>query len=65
MVWPVFYKVNPSDVRKHRGSFGDALAKLEGKYKDDIKNVHKWRKALTEAANLSGGLWEYKFLSFP
>ncbi|KAB2602464.1 TMV resistance protein N-like [Pyrus ussuriensis x Pyrus communis] len=54
MVWPVFYKVNPSDVRKHRGSFGDALAKLEGKYKDDIKKVHKCWKALTEAANLSG-----------
>ncbi|XP_034200253.1 TMV resistance protein N-like [Prunus dulcis] len=51
LVIPVFYKVKPSDVRNHRGSFGDALAKMECKYKDKVK---RWRAALSDAANLSG-----------
>ncbi|CAL9028628.1 unnamed protein product [Prunus brigantina] len=29
LVIPVFYKVNPSDVRNHRGSFEDALANMD------------------------------------
>ncbi|KAM5552742.1 disease resistance protein RUN1-like [Rosa sericea] len=52
----VFYKVDPSDVRKQTGAFGDAFAKLDQcKYKD---SMGKWRKALEEAANLSG--WTYE-----
>ena len=27
---PIFYNVHPSDVRNHRGKFGEALAKHEG-----------------------------------
>ncbi|XP_052305401.1 disease resistance protein RUN1-like [Populus trichocarpa] len=42
IVIPVFYKVDPSHVRNQTGSFGDAFARL-------IK-----KKALTDAANLSG-----------
>ncbi|XP_061992762.1 disease resistance protein RUN1-like [Rosa rugosa] len=52
MVRPVFYKVDPSDVRNQKGSFGEAFAKLDQcRYKDSIG---KWREALSEAANLSG-----------
>ncbi|XP_060671071.1 disease resistance protein RPV1-like [Ziziphus jujuba] len=29
LVWPVFFYVDPSDVRNHRGSFGVALAQYE------------------------------------
>ncbi|KAH0974662.1 hypothetical protein GBA52_016561, partial [Prunus armeniaca] len=54
LVIPVFYKVNPSDVRNHRGSFGDALANMERKYKDEMDKVKKWRAALSQAAALSG-----------
>ncbi|XP_061990800.1 disease resistance protein RPV1-like isoform X1 [Rosa rugosa] len=50
MVRPVFYKVDPSDIRNHRGSFGQALCK----FKDNMEKVEKWKKALSEAANLSG-----------
>ncbi|BFG15437.1 hypothetical protein CerSpe_017110 [Prunus speciosa] len=53
-VIPVFYKVNPSDVRNHRGSFGDALANMERKYEDEMDKVKKWRAALAQAAALSG-----------
>ncbi|XP_016647965.1 PREDICTED: TMV resistance protein N-like [Prunus mume] len=52
LVIPVFYKVNPSDVRNHRGSFGDALDIMECKYKDNMEN--RWRAALSQATNLSG-----------
>ncbi|BFG15414.1 hypothetical protein CerSpe_016890 [Prunus speciosa] len=54
LVIPVFYKVNPSDVRNHRGSFGDALANMECKYKDNMEKVNRWRAALSQATNLSG-----------
>ncbi|VVA38423.1 PREDICTED: TMV resistance [Prunus dulcis] len=53
-VIPVFYKVNPSDVRNQRGSFGDALAYMECKYKENMQKVNKWRAALSQVASLSG-----------
>jgi hypothetical protein len=52
-VLPVFYKVDPSDVRNQNGKFGEALAKHEDKLKDNMK-VQRWRMALSEAGNLSG-----------
>ncbi|KAK9910999.1 hypothetical protein M0R45_034929 [Rubus argutus] len=57
MVCPVFYKVDPSDIRHHRGSFGDALANHEHKFNCNMERVKKWRAALSEAANLSG--WHF------
>ncbi|BFG20680.1 hypothetical protein CerSpe_069540 [Prunus speciosa] len=55
IVWPIFYKVDPSDVRKRKNSFGDAFNGLiESKFKDNEEKVVIWRKALTKAANLSG-----------
>ncbi|XP_030958721.1 TMV resistance protein N-like [Quercus lobata] len=52
-VLPVFYNVNPSDVRNQKGKFGKALAKHEEKFKDS-KKIQRWREALREAANISG-----------
>ena len=49
---PVFYKVNPSEIRKQNGKFGDALAEHEKNM--DNKKVKRWRNALQEAANISG-----------
>ena len=54
LVLPIFYKVNPSEICKQDGEFGIALAKHEEKFKDDIEKVWRWRKTLTEAANLAG-----------
>ncbi|KAK9200606.1 hypothetical protein WN944_015804 [Citrus x changshan-huyou] len=54
MVVPVFYHVDPSDVRKQNGTFGDAFVKHEKQFKDVPEKVQKWRAALTEASNLSG-----------
>ncbi|XP_021986941.2 disease resistance protein RPV1-like [Helianthus annuus] len=52
IAYPVFYDVDPSDVRKQRGPVGEALAKHTN------KEIGKWREALTEAANLSG--WDLR-----
>ncbi|KAH9783028.1 Disease resistance-like protein DSC1 [Citrus sinensis] len=54
MVVPVFYHVDPSDVRKQTGSFGDAFVKHEKQFKGIPEKVQKWRVVLTEASNLSG-----------
>lgn len=51
LVFPIFYDVEPSDVRNQSGSFGEAFAKHEEHRKD---KVQRWRAALTEAANLPG-----------
>ncbi|KAK3200037.1 hypothetical protein Dsin_023452 [Dipteronia sinensis] len=57
IVIPVFYHVDPSDVRKQTKSFGDAFVKHEqdfGKDNDKKLKVKRWRTALTDASNLSG-----------
>ncbi|CAN6544852.1 unnamed protein product [Malus baccata var. baccata] len=54
MVIPIFFDINPSHVRKQHGSYADAFAQLEKRVDNSIDKVHKWRDALTTAANLSG-----------
>ncbi|XP_031250539.1 disease resistance protein RPP2B-like [Pistacia vera] len=52
IVIPVFYHVDPSDVRHQAGKFGELFTNnYDERYKDE---VHKWRDALKETANLSG-----------
>ncbi|XP_076935822.1 TMV resistance protein N-like isoform X1 [Bidens hawaiensis] len=51
IAYPVFYDVDPSDVRKQTRSVGKALAKHKNNNKSEVE---KWREALKEAANLSG-----------
>ncbi|XP_062029615.1 TMV resistance protein N-like [Rosa rugosa] len=54
LVWPVFYKVDVSDVRYQKGKYGEALAKHEFRFKDNMDKVKRWRTALRDAANISG-----------
>ncbi|KAG7963291.1 hypothetical protein I3843_09G111300 [Carya illinoinensis] len=51
MVQPIFYDVDPSDMRKQ---LGEVMDMHEKKFKDDIQRVLRWKVALKEAANLSG-----------
>ncbi|CAN6722877.1 unnamed protein product [Malus baccata var. baccata] len=60
-VIPVFYDINPSDVRKQHGSYAGAFAQLELRFKDIIDKVHKWRAALKTAADLSGFDYSNKY----
>ncbi|KAI5327250.1 hypothetical protein L3X38_026646 [Prunus dulcis] len=51
LVIPVFYKVNPSHVRNHRGSFGDALANMDC---NNVEKLNRWKEALSQAGKLAG-----------
>ncbi|XP_042490575.1 disease resistance protein RUN1-like [Macadamia integrifolia] len=53
-VLPVFYKVDPSDLKYLRNTSAKAFMRHEVRFKDEMGKVEKWRAALTEAANLSG-----------
>jgi hypothetical protein len=53
-LFPIFYHVDPSDVRHQRRTFEEAFARHEKRFQTDMERVQKWRKALTEAANCSG-----------
>ncbi|XP_059451123.1 disease resistance protein RUN1-like [Corylus avellana] len=53
-VLPIFYDVEPSDMRYQTGSFAQAFSKYEELYLSNIDKVLRWRSALREAANLSG-----------
>ncbi|CAJ2663628.1 unnamed protein product [Trifolium pratense] len=50
VVIPLFYRIDPSHVRKQTGSYGTALEK----HKNDDKMMQNWKNALTQAASLSG-----------
>ncbi|CAL8997898.1 unnamed protein product [Prunus brigantina] len=56
-VFPLFYNVDASDVRKQTGSFGQAFEKHEAgicEGKHEKEKVQRWRNALTQAADLCG-----------
>ncbi|KAM7522703.1 hypothetical protein LguiA_012605 [Lonicera macranthoides] len=58
-VIPVFYDVQPSDIRYQRGSFGEAFSiheesEFEFQPKELMKKMDKWRAALREVADLGG-----------
>ncbi|KAI3828576.1 hypothetical protein L1987_02680 [Smallanthus sonchifolius] len=52
-VYPIFYDVEPFEVRKLSGTVGKAFAKHKRE-----KSAKKWRKALKEAAEVAG--WDLK-----
>ena len=54
MVLPVFYHVNPSDVRKQSGSYEEAFSNHEADANQEKERIPNWRSALTKAADLSG-----------
>ncbi|GJZ23761.1 Toll/interleukin-1 receptor domain-containing protein [Tanacetum coccineum] len=55
IVMPVFYDVDPSDVRKQTGDFGEAFSKQVA---ENTTRTELWRKELVAASNISG--WEPK-----
>ncbi|XP_068345683.1 disease resistance protein RPV1-like [Pyrus communis] len=54
MVVPVFYDVEPSDVRKQTGSFAESFTRHEKRFKDEMDKVEEWRRALRDVADLGG-----------
>jgi hypothetical protein len=54
LVWPIFYKMDPSDIRHLRKSYGKDMAQHENNYGINSERVHKWKSALFDVSNLSG-----------
>ncbi|MED6147931.1 hypothetical protein PIB30_048430 [Stylosanthes scabra] len=54
IVIPVFYNVDPSDVRHQKRTFEEAFDVHTEKYKENWAKVQNWRSALTKTADLSG-----------
>ena len=50
-VLPIFYHVDPSDVRKLKGAFGKAFDEHEKQFKE---KVDTWRAALNHVADIVG-----------
>ena len=63
LVFPVFYGIDPSEVRKQEGKFGVQLAEQEKNFKDNIGKVQIWRAALKEVGNLSGFHYDNEYVS--
>ncbi|XP_057441194.1 TMV resistance protein N-like [Lotus japonicus] len=66
LVWPIFYKVEPSDLRHQRKCYGTAMVEHENRLGKDSEKLQIWRLALFEAANLKGWHlktgYEYEFI---
>jgi hypothetical protein len=60
IVIPLFYKVDPSDVRHQRKSFGEALVKHESRFPEET--VQRWKAALNKVTNLSGRHLEQEYV---
>ena len=54
LVCPIFYKIDPSDLRHQRRSYGKSMTEHEIRFGKDSEEVLNWRSALTKAANLKG-----------
>ncbi|KAK7294166.1 hypothetical protein RJT34_17050 [Clitoria ternatea] len=58
IVLPVFYDVDPSHVRRHKGAFGEVLGEHARKYPRVSNFVELCKRALSEAGNLAG--WDVR-----
>ncbi|KAH1062573.1 hypothetical protein GYH30_005502 [Glycine max] len=54
LVFPVFYHVDPSDVRKQTESYGEHMTKHEENFGKASQKLQAWRTALFEASNFPG-----------
>ncbi|XP_062016570.1 mitogen-activated protein kinase kinase kinase 1-like [Rosa rugosa] len=57
-IFPLFYKVEPSDVRYRTKSFGEAFNKHASHGRHTLQNVRRWNDALNKVASFSG--WHTK-----
>ncbi|XP_040373132.1 probable disease resistance protein At4g27220 isoform X4 [Rosa chinensis] len=53
-ILPLFYYVDPTDVRYQKRSFGDAFTKHENSGRHRSEKVQQWRDSLKKVANFSG-----------
>jgi len=54
LVFPVFYHVNPSDIRHERNSFGKHMKAQEKEIGKESQRMQAWRSALSQAGDFPG-----------
>ncbi|XP_057423657.1 uncharacterized protein LOC130717446 [Lotus japonicus] len=58
LVLPIFYEVEPTDIRHLKGRSGEAMAEHEKELGKDSKTVLEWTHALRDISNLKGERYE-------
>ncbi|RHN52965.1 putative winged helix-turn-helix DNA-binding domain, toll-like receptor [Medicago truncatula] len=53
-ILPVFYDVDPSEVRKQSGIYGEAFTIHEQTFQQDSQMVSRWREALKQVGSIAG-----------
>ncbi|MED6218481.1 hypothetical protein PIB30_026953 [Stylosanthes scabra] len=65
-VFPIFYKIEPSDVRYQRNSYKLAMDAHENKFGSSSEKVQRWKEALRGVSNIAGYHlkegFEFKFI---
>ncbi|GAU12364.1 hypothetical protein TSUD_253150 [Trifolium subterraneum] len=54
IAFPIFYHVDPSDVRNQRKSYGKAMFAHQKRFGKDSEKINTWTAALSDVANLKG-----------
>ncbi|GAU12317.1 hypothetical protein TSUD_252680 [Trifolium subterraneum] len=54
IAFPIFYHVDPSDVRHQRKSYGEAMVAHQNKFGKESEKIKAWKAALSEVADLKG-----------
>lgn len=54
IIMPIFYYVNPSELRHQNGGYGKALPAHKRNKRVDNETIGKWRAALSEVGRLKG-----------
>ncbi|XVE81462.1 hypothetical protein DITRI_Ditri15bG0066000 [Diplodiscus trichospermus] len=62
-ILPIFYDVDPAQVKNQTGSYAEAFSKHEESFKSERDMVQKWRVALKQVANLGGMVLQNRYES--
>lgn len=54
MAVPIFYNVDPIDVRDQKGKVAEAFVKHEEDFQEYMEKVQRWKDALTKVASICG-----------
>ncbi|MCI03910.1 TMV resistance protein N-like, partial [Trifolium medium] len=54
LFFPIFYDVEPTQIRKLTGAYAEAFANHDKRFGDEKDKVQRWRDALHQAADVSG-----------
>ncbi|XP_034886974.1 disease resistance protein RPV1-like [Populus alba] len=63
IVLPIFYHLDPSEVRNQEGRYFEAFSEHEKSFQGEMGRVEEWRAALREAADVAGMVLQDRYES--